>query len=72
MGKTMTTLADVTAGGRYRWLADGTIVAEQDLAAAAAADTAEGGPVAAVGAAIGEPPAPPEDPTRPARRQRTS
>lgn len=60
MDKTMTTLADVTVGGCYVRLADGTIVPDQDEAAAVAA-TAEGGPGGAVGTVNGDSQAPPED-----------
>lgn len=67
-GKPITELAEVTAGGRYLRLADGTIVPDPDQAAPAA--RSEGGPEDEVGASNGDPPARPEDAAPRPRRQR--
>jgi hypothetical protein len=70
MDKTMTALADVTKGGCYVRLADGSIVPAEDEdadtvagsdTAAQAAATAEGGPGGAVGTVNGDSQARPED-----------
>ena len=58
--KPMTELSDVTKGGRYERMPDGTIVRIADEAAPAAA-TADGGPGGAVGTADGDSQALPED-----------
>ena len=68
--ETIKTMAEVTRGGCYVQLEDGTIVPDANEAATAAA-TAEGGPGSAVGTA-GASPATPEDTTTapPARKAR--
>lgn len=68
--ETIKTLAEVTRGGCYVQLEDGTIVPDADEAANAAAP-AEGGPGGAVGTADGASPATPEGTTTaPARKTR--
>ena len=69
--KTITTMAEVTRGGCYVQLQDGTIVPDMDEATTKAA-TAEGGPGSAMGIANGASPATPEDTTTapPARKAR--
>lgn len=58
--KVMKDMSDVTEGGCYERLPDGTIVRIENEAAAAAAP-ADGGPGSAVGTANGDSPTPPED-----------
>ena len=59
--KVMKTLSDVTAGGRYIELEDGTIVpAPAEADAGTAEQPGGGGTGAVVGATNGEPSSPPE------------